>query len=218
MADGLGPGDFFDLERFAHAALFAGAEHVWQALDRIGKYLESLGPARIEGEVAAGAWLSGAVSVGRGSVIEPGAYVQGPCVIGRDTEVRHGAYIRGNVVVGDGCVVGHTTEVKGSILLDGAKAGHFAYLGDSILGNDVNLGAGTKLANLRLDGRTIRVKVDGRSIDTGRRKFGAVLGDKVETGCNSVTNPGTLLGRGSVLLPCQVAVGYHPAASRIPPR
>ncbi len=141
------------------------------------------------------------VEIGRGVVIESSAYINGPTVIMDGTEVRQGAYVRGDCFFGRSCVVGHTTEVKHSIFLDGAKAGHFAYIGDSILGNGVNLGAGTKLANLRLDGRNIVLNIDGKRFDTGRRKIGAILGDGVQTGCNSVTNPGTLLGQGSLVAP-----------------
>ncbi len=152
--------------------------------------------------VCAGAvFMDEAVELGRGVLVEPGALIKGPTIIGDRSEVRQGAYVRGYCFVGRGCVVGHTTELKASVMLDGAKAGHFAYLGDSILGRDVNLGAGTKLANLKLTRGTVRVKVGEELIDTGLRKLGAILGDSVQTGCNSVTNPGTLLGPGSLVLP-----------------
>ncbi|NLI81274.1 MAG: hypothetical protein GX443_06245 [Deltaproteobacteria bacterium] len=143
-------------------------------------------------------------------MVEPGALIKGPTLIGANTEIRQGAYIRGKCVIGDGCVVGHTTEMKSSIMLNGAKAGHFAYIGDSILGNGTNLGAGTKLANLRIKPGTVRVKVEGVFIDSGLRKFGAVVGDGVEIGCNSVTNPGTLLGKSCMVFPLTlVPAGYH---------
>ena len=152
----------------------------------------------------------GNILIGPGSVVEPGALIKGPAIIGSRTEVRQGAYIRGKCIVGNRCVVGHTTEMKASIMLDGAKAGHFAYIGDSILGNDTNLGAGTKLANLKIRGSTVRVRVDERNIDTGLRKFGAILGDRVEIGCNSVTNPGTMLGKGCLVFPVMsVRAGYY---------
>ncbi len=118
------------------------------------------------------------ITLGPGSVIEPGALIQGPTIIGAHTEVRQGAYVRGNCIIGDRCVVGHTTEMKASVMLNDAKAGHFAYIGDSILGNATNLGAGTKLANLKISAGTVRVKVGNELIDTGLRKFGAVLGDQ----------------------------------------
>jgi UDP-N-acetylglucosamine diphosphorylase / glucose-1-phosphate thymidylyltransferase / UDP-N-acetylgalactosamine diphosphorylase / glucosamine-1-phosphate N-acetyltransferase / galactosamine-1-phosphate N-acetyltransferase len=156
------------------------------------------------------------IFIGEGTVVETGAYIQGPTFIGRQTEVRQGAYLRGGCLVGDRCVVGHVTEMKNSIMLDGAKAGHFAYIGDSLLGKNCNLGAGTKLANLKMINTTIQVKGVDRIYDTGLRKFGAVLGDHTETGCNSVTNPGTLLGPKSIVGPnATVKAGFYPRRSVI---
>jgi UDP-3-O-[3-hydroxymyristoyl] glucosamine N-acyltransferase len=154
------------------------------------------------------------IIIGSKSLIESGSLIKGPAVIGNNVEVRQGAYFRGDCLIGDGCVVGHTTEIKGSIMLDGAKAGHFAYIGDSILGNDVNLGAGTKLANLMMIGGTIAVKQGKNRHDTGRRKLGAIMGDRTETGCNTVTSPGTLMGPDSIVYPCiAVPGGYYPAGT-----
>ncbi len=154
------------------------------------------------------------IVLGQGSVVEPGALLKGPTIVGEYTEVRQGAYVRGKCVIGDRCIVGHTTEIKSSVMLDGAKAGHFAYIGDSILGGLSNLGAGTKLANLKIGGAEISIRVDGGNIDTGMRKLGAVLGDEVEIGCNAVTNPGTLLGKGSVVFPlASVRSGCHKPSS-----
>jgi len=151
-----------------------------------------------------------------GCKLEPGALLKGPSFIGPGSEVRQGAYLRGGCLVGAGCVVGHATEVKNSVMLDGAKAGHFAYLGDSILGREVNLGAGTKLANLKIIPRPYRIKAGEEIFVIERRKFGAILGDGCETGCNSVTNPGTILGRRCLVAPCQsVPAGYHPPRSVI---
>lgn len=151
------------------------------------------------------------IYIGKGTVIEPGALIKGPTIIGNNTEVRQGAYIRGDCLIGDRCVVGHTTEVKTSIMLNDAKAGHFAYVGDSILGNQVNLGAGTKLANLKIIDVEMKLRIEGEVYKTGLRKLGAILGDHVETGCNSVTSPGTLLGKGSLVYPCvNVPGGYYP--------
>ena len=156
------------------------------------------------------------IQLGTGTVVEPGALIKGPTIIGRHTEVRQGAYIRGKCIVGDRCVVGHTTEMKGSVLMDGAKAGHFAYIGDSILGRNTNLGAGTKLANLKLKGDTVHIPFEGLLVDTGLRKFGAIIGDDTEIGCNAVTNPGTLLGRRSAVFPTvSVRAGYYTANSVI---
>lgn len=156
------------------------------------------------------------IYLGPGTLVESGAYIQGPAYIGRQTEVRQGAYIRGGCLVGDRCVVGHVTEMKNSIMLNGAKAGHFAYIGDSILGNNCNLGAGTKLANLKVFRGTVKVKSPGKTYDTGLRKLGAILGDATETGCNSVTNPGTLLGPKCIVGPnATVHPGYYPPRSII---
>jgi len=172
---------------------------------------------KIEGAavIMAGAVLTGnRISIGEGVLVECGAMIKSPAVIGDCSEVRQGAYLRGYVLTGKRCILGHTTEIKHSIFLDDAKAGHFAYLGDSILGNSVNLGAGTKFANLRFLPGHITLMYRGEKIDTGRRKFGAILGDNTQTGCNSVTSPGTLLGKGSMLLPNATArSGYHPGRS-----
>jgi carbonic anhydrase/acetyltransferase-like protein (isoleucine patch superfamily) len=156
--------------------------------------------------------LNDQIVIGPGTIVEPGAFIKGPAIIGNHSEIRQGAYIRGDCIVGNGCVVGHTTEMKGSIMLDGAKAAHFAYVGDSILGKDVNLGAGTKLANLKMIAGSIVVTVDKKRYDTGRRKLGAILGDRTETGCNSVTSPGTLMGPSSIVYSgVSVPGGYYPS-------
>jgi len=154
------------------------------------------------------------IFIGAGAVLEPGALVKGPTIIGAQTEVRQGAYIRSKCIIGSRCVVGHTTEMKSSIMLDGAKAGHFAYIGDSILGSQSNLGAGTKLANLKIKESTVRVSVGENLIDTGLRKFGAILGDEVEIGCNAVTNPGTILAKKCLVYPLtSVRPRYYPPFS-----
>ncbi len=161
--------------------------------------------------IMAGAILLGnKIDIGTGVLVEGGALVKSPAIIGDCTEVRQGAYIRGYCLTGKSCVVGHTTEVKHSIFLNDAKAGHFAYLGDSILGQDANLGAGTKFANLKFLGGNVSIQTKDGLIDTGRRKFGAILGDGAQTGCNSVTNPGTVIGKGGILMPNTTAPsGYH---------
>ena len=161
--------------------------------------------------IMAGAVLVGPrIRLGRGVLVESGAFIKSPAVIGDHTEIRQGAYLRGYTLIGARCVVGHVTEVKHSIFLDDAKAGHFAYLGDSILGGNANLGAGTKLANLRFVRGEVQIKTPEGTVNSGLRKLGALLGDQVQTGCNSVTNPGTLLGHNSLVLPnTTVGSGYH---------
>lgn len=182
----------------------------------VGGWLESflseLGVASeplIHGNVHASSVLEGRVYVAEGALVEPHAYIQGPCYIGPHAQVRHGAYVRGMVYVGEHAVVGHATEVKASTFLDHAKAGHFAYVGDSLLGRDCNLGAGTKLANLKLTGSEVYCKdpVSGQRISSGLRKFGAILGDRAQTGCNAVLSPGTILGAGAMVMPVEHARG-----------
>jgi acetyltransferase-like isoleucine patch superfamily enzyme len=150
------------------------------------------------------------IEISPGVLLESSATVYGPTFLGPGSTVRQGAYVRGSVYLGTDALIGHATEAKNSILLDNAKAGHFAYLGDSIIGKDVNLGAGTKLANLKMSYHPYHFTVDGVSLSVERRKFGAILGDGVETGCNSVTNPGTLIGQNSKVMPnASVRAGYH---------
>ena len=135
--------------------------------------------------------------------------IEGPCYIGANAEVRHVAYLRRGSWICDGAVVGHATEVKNSVLLPGAKAPHFNYVGDSILGFGVNLGAGTKLSNVRNDRREIRLTLgDGTRTDTGLRKLGALVGDGCEVGCNVVTNPGTILAPGTMVNPNETVTGW----------
>ena len=151
------------------------------------------------------------IAIGRGTRILPGAVIEGPVRIGRDCELRPGCYVRGGVWIGDGCVVGASTEIKRAILLDGAKAPHLNYVGDSILGAGVNLGAGTILSNFRHDGGMISIG-GARGRPTGRRKLGAVLGDLVATGCNCVLHPGVVVGRETLLYPgVQLRSGIYPA-------
>ncbi len=227
MSIDLSPAAFFDLDPFPHAAIFAGCEFVWQALAGIDAYLwQRLGGRGLdnEGEILPGAHLGpGDIVIGPGSVVEPGAYIAGPTLIGANCEIRHGAYVRGGVILGDGCVVGHASEVKNAIFLPGAHAPHFAYVGDSVLGRRVNLGAGTKLSNLTLvsakdpaTGKrpTLQLAIEGELYDTGLTKLGAILGDDAQTGCNSVLNPGVLLGRRSLVYAnASVPKGFYPADS-----
>ncbi len=160
----------------------------------------------------AGAVLFGtSIDLGPGVLVEAGAYIREPAIIGGQSEVRQGAYLRGFCLVGRRCVVGHATEMKHSIMLDDAKAGHFAYVGDSILGRDCNLGAGTKLANLKFLRGEVSIRTPEGLVATGLEKLGAILGDRAQTGCNSVTNPGTLIGPEGMLLPNATAPsGWHP--------
>lgn len=213
------PSEYFDLSSFEHSSLFQENEPIWAVFKKIGPYLSSKSLGGLHGEIAPGAILINpeSISIGKGTIVESGAYIIGPCIIGEYCQIRQGAYIRENVLVGNHCVVGHTTEVKNSIFLDGAQAGHFAYIGDSVLGNGVNLGAGTKLANVCFDKKSITIFWKGEKIDTGLRKFGAIIGDEAQTGCNAVTNPGTIMGKKSFLFPCTSVKGVIPENHFIKP-
>lgn len=186
-------------------------ENVWDILKRIQKgFTGTRVKPEILGKVEEGAILQGNdIYIGKGSVVHAGALVCGPTIIGENVEIRHCAYVRGNVIIGDGAVVGHCSEIVRSIMLPGAKAPHFNYVGDSILGSGVNLGAGTKLSNLKNDGSNVKTRIEEHVVDTGVRKFGAILGDNCLLGCNSVTNPGTILGANCRVYPCAVVNGYH---------
>ncbi len=155
------------------------------------------------------------IFIGKNTQVEPGANIEGPCVIGNDCIVRHNAYIRGNVVIGNRCIIGHGTEIKNSILLENVHAAHFAYIGDSIIGNNVNIGAGVVLANLRLDKKNIKISFFEELLDTGLKKLGSIIGDDSQIGCNSVLNPGTILGPNSLCPPCLSISGFFPKNSSI---
>ncbi len=201
---------FFDLRSFEHKDLFENCKHPWDALKNIKKYLESRELGMILGEISPQAYLINpeSISIGKGTKVEPGAYIEGPCIIGENCEIRHGAYIRPGVITGNSCVIGHATEVKHSIFLNGAKAAHFNYVGDSILGDGVNLGAGAKLANFRLDGKEVIIYLNNERIASGLKKLGAIIGDRANLGCNCVTNPGTIIGKLASCFPCTSIKGH----------
>jgi NDP-sugar pyrophosphorylase family protein len=195
------PGDLFDLSQTIHASVFEGCEHAWEALSRIGPYLESALKPGLHNRCDGVAYIGEKVFIGEGTMVEDGAMIKGPAIIGRNCEIRHNAYIRENVIMGDYCVVGNSSELKNALLFNNAVAPHFNYVGDSILGYKAHLGAGVKISNFKLVQGTISVEVEGRMCDTGLRKFGALLGDYTEVGCNSVLNPGSIIGRNSVIYP-----------------
>ncbi|MEX0961259.1 MAG: UDP-N-acetylglucosamine diphosphorylase [Simkaniaceae bacterium] len=189
---------FFNLDAFEHKDLFSEKGFVWEALDNIESYLSLLVLGTIEVEICHFVTLVNPdqIAIDEGVVIESGVQIEGPCLIGKNSKICHGASIRAYSIIGDGCVVGHASEIKGSILLDGAKAPHFNYVGDSILGSNVNLGAGVICANVRLDEKPIEIRIGQQKIPTNRIKLGAILADQVQIGCQCVINPGTLLGPG----------------------
>jgi len=195
------PADYLDLTQTEHAALFEGVEQVWEVLDRITSYLQFRLKPAIHGTLRGTPFIDGPVFIGEGTVVEPGACIQGPAWIGKKCRIGHGAYIRGGLITGDGCVLGNSCEFKNALLFNEAKIPHYSYVGDSVLGHKAHLGAGAILSNFRLDGGSISVRTDSGAVPTGRRKFGAIVGDGAEIGCQAVINPGSLLGRGSLVYP-----------------
>jgi len=197
----LTPADLFDLTQTEHHALFDGCQYALDALKRIETYLQThLRPA-LRNRCAGVAYIGERVFIGEGTLVEDGVMIKGPAIIGRNCEIRHNAYIREQVIVGDNCIVGNSCEVKNSVLFNGAVAPHFNYIGDSILGHKAHLGAGVKISNFKLVPGNIQIEIDGKPLDTGLRKFGALLGDHTDIGCNAVLNPGSVIGRNSVVYP-----------------
>ena len=205
--------DFLDLTRTAHADLFAADQPVWTALRDIGSYLARRLQPRILGHVAPSAHIGEAVFIDEGTVVEPHAVIKGPAWIGKNCQVRAGCYIRENVIVGDGAVLGNSCEFKNCVIFDQCEVPHFNYVGDSILGHKAHLGAGVILSNVRLDRGEVIVRDGVASLATRLKKFGAIIGDHAEVGCNSVVNPGTLIGRRSVIYPLTNVSGVIPPDS-----
>jgi UDP-N-acetylglucosamine diphosphorylase / glucose-1-phosphate thymidylyltransferase / UDP-N-acetylgalactosamine diphosphorylase / glucosamine-1-phosphate N-acetyltransferase / galactosamine-1-phosphate N-acetyltransferase len=202
--------DLFDLTQTEHAAIFDGCNHAWEALKKIEDYLAGA-PKQHPPKRFPGASIGNDVFIGEGTVVEPGALIKGPAIIGKNCQIRHNAYLRECVIIGDNCVVGNASELKNALLFNGAQVPHFNYIGDSILGHKAHLGAGVKISNVKLFPGNIEVEVDGTPFDTGLRKFGALLGDGAEAGCNAVLNPGSILGRGAVVYPNVFWRGILPA-------
>jgi UDP-N-acetylglucosamine diphosphorylase / glucose-1-phosphate thymidylyltransferase / UDP-N-acetylgalactosamine diphosphorylase / glucosamine-1-phosphate N-acetyltransferase / galactosamine-1-phosphate N-acetyltransferase len=195
------PADLVDLSQTEHAAIFDGCKYAWDALKKIADYLAATLRPGLKNRCEGVAFIGEKVFIGEGTVVEDGAMIKGPAIIGRNCEIRHNAYIRENVIVGDNCIIGNSSEVKNAFLFNKAVAPHFNYVGDSILGYKAHLGAGVKISNIKLLQGNVTVQLNGKPLDTGLRKFGALLGDSVDIGCNAVLNPGTIIGRGSVIYP-----------------
>jgi UDP-N-acetylglucosamine diphosphorylase / glucose-1-phosphate thymidylyltransferase / UDP-N-acetylgalactosamine diphosphorylase / glucosamine-1-phosphate N-acetyltransferase / galactosamine-1-phosphate N-acetyltransferase len=195
---------------FPFAEHFSPDAAPWDWLKAIARALEDL-ESRLPADLPPGVQVCGVVHLEDGVELPAQATLIGPCWIGRGTQIRPGAYLRGNVIAGRGAVLGNACEFKNCLLLDGAQVPHFSYVGDSILGQKAHLGAGVICSNLRLDQKTVSVRLPGGgSADTGLRKVGAFVGDFAEAGCNSVLNPGTILGRRALVMPTLAAAGYIP--------
>jgi NDP-sugar pyrophosphorylase family protein len=207
------PTDLFDLSQTAHAAIFDDCENGWEALERIKDYLKANLQPGLHHRGEGNARIGRDVFIGEGTVVEEGAMIKGRAIIGRNCQIRHNAYLREDVIIGDQCVVGNSCELKNVLLFNHCQVPHFNYVGDSILGHRAHLGAGVVLSNVKVVKSTVKVEFDGRRIDTGLRKFGALLGDGCDIGCNAVLNPGSIIGRGSVIYPCTNWRGVLPPNS-----
>jgi acetyltransferase-like isoleucine patch superfamily enzyme len=241
---------FSDLDREPYKTLFSGVDQVWGPLRNLDSILQSLMKSKTESysiELEGASfdksekglfvqkWITLdravylkelGIFIGSGTRLEPSAIIKGPAVIDENCDIRQGAYIRGNVFAGEGCVIGHATEVKNSILMDHSEAGHFNYIGDSIVGRHVNMGAGSKLANLQFRSREEKqegfvhpIQIPSAGLDTGMEKLGAVVGDHAEIGCNAVLCPGALLGKDTWVYPnLMVPKGYYPPKTVLTPK
>lgn len=195
------PADLFDLSQTEHAAIFDGCEFAWQALKKISAYLAEHVKPELHNKCEGRAYIGKDVFIGEGTVVEDGVMIKGPAIIGRNCQIRHNAYLREDVIIGDGCVVGNSCEFKNALLFNGCQVPHFNYVGDSILGHKAHLGAGVILSNVKSLKGNVTVEMEGKPFDTGLRKFGAMIGDGADIGCNSVLNPGSIIGRGAVIYP-----------------
>jgi NDP-sugar pyrophosphorylase family protein len=207
------PDKYLDLEQTEHAALFEKLDQAWEVLRTLDHYLDQAIKPANHGKMIGHPFIGEKVFIGAGTVIEPGAYIKGPAWIGENCQIRHGAYIRENVIVGGGSVIGNSTEIKNSVLFQGCQVPHFNYVGDSLLGAKVHLAAGVIVSNLKLNGDFITLRLGDEVITTGLRKFGALIGDGAEIGCNAVINPGSIIGRKSLIYPGVCWRGILPAHS-----
>lgn len=201
--------DLYDLSHSQAGSYLSAFDYPWQALGGIKSLILSLGPQLGEDytEVSPQVWVH------KSAIIAPTAYLGAPCIIGADTQVRHCAFIRGSALVGKNCVVGNSVELKNVILFDNVQVPHYNYVGDSILGYKSHMGAGSLTSNVKSDKTLVVVKNGQEQLPTGLKKFGAMVGDFVEVGCNSVLNPGTVIGRGSSIYPTSCVRGVVPPDS-----
>lgn len=202
--------DLYDLSHSLAGEYLKGFTYPWEALEGIKELILELGKSLSPDEynqVKEDVWIA------KDAVIYPNNYIAGPCIIGHKTEVRPGAFVRGSALVGDNCVVGNSTELKNVILFDNVQVPHYNYVGDSILGYKSHMGAGSITSNVKSDKKLVVIKNENELIETKRKKVGAMLGDRVEVGCNSVLNPGTVIGRDSNVYPVSCVRGVVPENS-----
>ena len=201
--------DLFDLKHTLAGSYLSGFAYPWEALSGIKALILELGPSLGDDytELSPGVWVH------RTATVAPTAFLGSPCIIGANTEVRHCAFVRGSALVGENCVVGNSVELKNVILFDNVQVPHYNYVGDSILGYKAHMGAGSLTSNVKSDKTLVVVKCGEERFPTGLKKFGAMVGDFVEVGCNSVLNPGTVVGRNSNIYPTSCVRGTVPANS-----
>lgn len=202
--------NLYNLEETIAAPLLETVVYPWEALPKIGAFILELGKTLSEEEYekrGEDVWIA------KSAQVAPTAYIHGPAIIGKNAEIRHCAFIRGNAVVGEGAVVGNSTELKNVILFNKVQVPHYNYVGDSILGYKSHMGAGSITSNVKSDKKPVTVAVPEGRLETGLKKFGAMLGDEVEVGCGSVLNPGTVIGRNSNIYPLSMVRGYVPERS-----
>lgn len=201
--------DLFDLTHTIAGDYLAGFTYPWEALTGIKELILELGPKLGDEyeEVQPEVWVHKTANV------FPSAYLGSPCIVGANTEVRHCAFVRGSAIIGENCVVGNSVELKNVILFDNVQTPHYNYVGDSILGYKSHMGAGSITSNVKSDKSLVVIKNGDEVVETGRKKVGAMLGDFVEVGCNSVMNPGTVIGRNSNVYPVSSVRGVVPADS-----
>lgn len=202
--------NMYDLNETIAASLFDGKTYPWEVLADIGDFIKKLGPTLDPSEYE----LKGEdIWIHKTAKLWPTVSITGPCIICRDAEIRQCAFIRGKAIVGEGCVVGNSTELKNVVLFNKVQVPHYNYVGDSVLGYKSHMGAGAVTSNVKQDKKNVTIAFEGQKIETGLRKFGAMLADNVEVGCNSVLNPGTVVGRFSNIYPLSCVRGFVPADS-----
>lgn len=202
--------ELYTLEETIAKDLFEGATYPWEVLSKISSFILELGATLSEEEYEK---RGEDIWVARSATVAPTAYIHGPAIIGKNAEVRHCAFIRGNAIVGEGAVVGNSTELKNVVLFNKVQVPHYNYVGDSILGYKAHMGAGSITSNVKSDKKLVVVKTKEGNIETGMKKFGAMVGDEVEVGCGSILNPGTVVGKNSNIYPLSSVRGCVPANS-----
>ena len=210
MTEALTVKKLYTLDQTIAKDIFEGVTYPWEVLPKISSFILELGKTLSEDEYekrGENVWIA------KSAKVAPTAFINGPAIIGKDAEVRHCAFIRGNAIVGEGAVVGNSTELKNVILFNKVQVPHYNYVGDSVLGYKSHMGAGSITSNVKSDKKLVVVKADGEKIETGMKKFGAMLGDEVEVGCGSVLNPGTVVGSHSNIYPLSSVRGFVPAYS-----